>query len=247
MPFLILGYGKFGRLALERVIASIPGSHVIVVDRDEEKLSRLHGENIFTIVADCVQFLVQHPVITPGCDQIDRAGTVRDRDQGMNRDPAPSISFCPAWVYDIKGLADQDVVIPMVPVHVAAKYLDASNSAAVEIALPSGMDGLPNPFRLDESNMCCSRAHFLCPDDCPEGDRCRVTGEPRDPPLFAVLEALKVPGFTTLVLPSRQILPGVGGYTMGELRDLKRKAKPGRFLVATSCRCHGILTAIQFY
>jgi hypothetical protein len=104
---------------------------------------------------------------------------------------------------------------------------------------------VPNPFALDGSNLCCSRADFFCPDDCPEGDLCTVTGEPREEPLYRMLEELEVPGVTVLVLRSRQIMPGIGGYLLGELMDLTERIPQGRSLIATSCKCHGVITSIE--
>jgi hypothetical protein len=105
------------------------------------------------------------------------------------------------------------------------------------------LDLLPNPMVVNESNIVCSRADFVCPDDCPEGELCTVTGKPREP-LYDALERLELPGYNMLVQRSSQILPGVGGYRLGDLHRLAHFVDKGRFLIATSCKCHGILTAI---
>ena len=47
----------------------------------------------------------------------------------------------------------------------------------------------------------------MCPDDCPEGETCTVTGLPRVP-LYDELELLKSPDWTTLIQRSFQILTG---------------------------------------
>ena len=139
-----------------------------------------------------------------------------------------------------------DVIIPMVPFHLAAAFLLAALPGAREINLPDGLPSIvPNPWRLNDSNLCCSRSNFLCPDDCPEGDVCMVTGEPRDEPLYSFIGSLDVPGFTVLVQRSFQILPGIGGYPLGNLWKLRGLIDSGRYLIATSCKCHGIMTGIQ--
>jgi hypothetical protein len=138
----------------------------------------------------------------------------------------------------------EDLIIPMVPFNLAASYVLAKHANTHEIAVPEKMlDLLPNPMIVNESNIVCSRADFVCPDDCPEGELCTVTGKPREP-LYDALERLELPGYNILVQRSSQILPGVGGYRLGDLHRLACLVDKGRFLIATSCKCHGILTAI---
>jgi len=138
----------------------------------------------------------------------------------------------------------EDLIIPMVPFNLAASYVLAKHANTREIAIPEEMlDLLPNPMVVNESNIVCSRADFVCPDDCPEAELCTVTGKPREP-LYGALRRLELPGYDILVLKSSQILPGVGGYRLGDLHRLAHLVDKGRFLIATSCKCHGILTAI---
>lgn len=138
----------------------------------------------------------------------------------------------------------EDLIIPMVPFNLAASYVLAKHANTREIAIPEEMiDLLPNPIVVNESNIVCSRADFVCPDDCPEGKLCTVTGKPREP-LYDALERIELPGYSILVQRSTQILPGVGGYRLGDLHKLAHLVDKGRFLIATSCKCHGILTAI---
>ncbi len=204
MKYLIMGFGKFGRLAFDRLKERFPDRPLLVVERKEGLTGLGPPSLVLTHRGDAVSFLVEEP-----------------------------------------GLEDRDVVIPMVPFHLAAAYLCARLSDMEPVTLPKELaNQVPNPFSLDDSNLCCSFAHFLCPDDCPEGDYCTVTGERRDEPLYGVLERLEAPGFQVLVQRSHQILPGVGGYRMDELRKLAGTVTSSRCIVATSCKCHGILTAI---
>ncbi|MEW6352505.1 MAG: hypothetical protein AB1646_25950 [Thermodesulfobacteriota bacterium] len=396
MRFVILGYGKFGRLALERILEAIPDSAAIVVD------SVLHP-------FDLQPEPTSSPALDEAVEQITRARTCEKPSipvMGLHADPPRSTRSVPAadgisatqgWPAQVSprvefvradaveflardpALHDHDMVVPMVPFNVAARFLVAVNPGAAEIPLPPGIErGLPNPVLLkretpsecedpsrsaspsadaqtdvprrqrdrrpsaeptrlarephanrteemrslgdasgvtvpegrsvhdadtpastlplateetglttdekvlttdemasvspplmggergrvrsaatfnigstsrpvpvDACTLCCSRADFLCPDDCPEGDLCSVTGMPRDLPLSETLEAVRVPGYVTLVQRSGQILPGIGGYPLGELRALGLHCAAGRYLVATSCKCHGIVTAIR--
>jgi hypothetical protein len=138
----------------------------------------------------------------------------------------------------------EDLIIPMVPFNLAASYVLAKHANTREIAIPEEMlHLLPNPMVVNESNIVCSRADFVCPDDCPEGELCTVTGKPREP-LYDALGRLELPGYNIQVQKSSQILPGVGGYRLGDLHRLAHLVDKGRFVIATSCKCHGNLTAI---
>jgi hypothetical protein len=213
--YLILGAGKFGRLAVQRLSARDAAARLAVVDRDPAALAALpplNGGRVETIAADVAAFL---------------------------RDRLPQYA---AW----------DWLIPMAPVHVALVSLEqgplagggwerrdapaeAANLAAVAIRDPGGALYL-------------SRATHLCPDDCPEPENfCPVSGESRTPALYEALAALSLPGFRVLVIPSRPLAPGVGGYPPRELLDLARALDDvhENLLIATACRCHGVAHALR--
>ena len=85
--------------------------------------------------------------------------------------------------------------------------------------------------------------------DCPEpAEICTFTGRPRGGTLFRDLAARTWPGFVMLVLRSRQLAPGLGGYRGRELLGLEDLAREsaGPLLVATACRCHGVLHGLRF-
>jgi len=142
-------------------------------------------------------------------------------------------------------LNDGDVVLPMVPFHLVASYLLRIVPGLRRASLPDGLDLLvPNPFRVDDSTLCCSRADFICPDDCLEGEKCMVTGLPRRP-LYADLECLEIPGYSVFVQRSSQILPGIGGYRWGGVAKIPAHLAAGKHLIVTSCKCHAIMTAVE--
>lgn len=143
------------------------------------------------------------------------------------------------------NVAPEDIILPMVPFHLAASYALARTHVTKPFPLPAALlETLPNPFLIDDATIACSLADFLCPDDCPEGETCTVTGMPRDNPLHARLAGLKIPGVHVTVLRSHQLLPGIGGYRFSELLAAVESLRPGRNILATSCRCHGILTGL---
>lgn len=202
MRYLIAGFGKFGRIAFERIISNFPDCELVVIEPDINKTAAITG-TCEVIGEDAAAFLVN----------------------GSN-------------------LKADDIVIPMVPFHLAATYVAAS-AGRKRVALPQGLEEqVPHPYRLDAWNLFCSRADFVCPDDCPEGDCCTVTGLPREP-LYNALESLKAPGWKVWVQRSFQILPGVGGYPLADLRSLKHNVGAGLHIIATACKCHGVLTGIE--
>jgi hypothetical protein len=203
MTYVIAGFGKFGRIALERLLRAFPGQPIIIVEHNEDTCAPELPRHVKWIHRDAISFLLNAAELLPG-----------------------------------------DIIIPMVPFHLLAAYVMAGRAGSCEVPLPDALEAiLPNPFRIDPSTLCCSRADFICPDDCPEGERCTVTGDPREP-LNAAIEEIAVPGFTVRVQRSFQILPGVGGYPLSQIADLAAKVTQGRYIMVTSCKCHAILTAV---
>ncbi|MBI4963948.1 MAG: hypothetical protein HY913_11785 [Desulfomonile tiedjei] len=202
MNYLIAGYGKFGRLAAERIRQAFPAAGIIVVEQNPAKLPHSIPDHVTAFNDDAVSFMLNS-----------------------------------------KPLDGQDWIVPMVPFHLAATYLLQKSSTLKLIPFPLEVSlFVPNPYPSGQSDLCCSVADFLCPDDCPEGLCCTVTGQPRSP-LHKTLEELHIPEFKVSVLRSSQILPGVGGYALADLLDLENQITSGQHIIATSCRCHAIMTA----
>jgi len=207
--YLILGAGRFGRLALERLDRQDAAASFLVVDRDPAVLavSAAGGPGRQWVPAEAIAFLVQHL----GADG--------------------------RW----------DWIIPMVPVHVAYHWLMAGPLAGSDwqpAAVPEALTLLvPEAWRGPHGELYLSRARHLCPDDCAEPEVCPVTGESRDLALHQELAALKLTGYEIKVIPSQQLAPGVGGYPPQRLLDLARDmaALAGKVLIATACRCHGVI------
>jgi hypothetical protein len=202
MKHLIAGYGKFGRLAVERISQAFPSSKLIIVEQNPEKLPHDLSQVFTAYKDDAVSFLLNSALPEP-----------------------------------------DDWIVPMVPFHLAATYLLKKSSTLRLMPFPPEISlFVPNPYPSGPSDLCCSVADFLCPDDCPEGICCTVTGQPRNP-LYETLERLQIPEFQTLVLRSSQILPGVGGYTLESLLKLEQRITSGKYIIATSCKCHAVMTS----
>lgn len=144
-------------------------------------------------------------------------------------------------------------IIPALPLHLAADWLstrlEADGLSVSKVPLPSPLlDNLPNPVQLSPSRAVLSYANFICPPSCSEPKEiCTHTGKRRPLSLYKLLENIESPPFSTIVIRSRQVGPGIGGYSASDLfqlyQQVQAKAKHP-LLIATACRCHGILDAL---
>jgi hypothetical protein len=208
----ILGAGRFGRLAAERLTRRFKDAEFLVIDERSDRLAALTGElGVKTAEADAIPYLSSRP------------------------------------------LDDTLWIVPAVPVHAAFLWLlhgTALSSRAVSLAVPASVDSqVPNPYRVPDGTVYASYATFICPDACSEPEeRCTHTGEPRLGNLFDDLSRISVPGFHITVLRSWQLAPGVGGYTARQLRQLGHNVleREGAHIIATSCRCHGVINALKW-
>ena len=141
-------------------------------------------------------------------------------------------------------------IIPALPIHLAAEWLqkraESEGRTVRQVPLPDSLiSGLPNPFPITPGRVAVSHADFLCPPDCPEPDDiCTMTRKKRPQPLYQLLETAGGQDFLHLILRSRQFAPGVGGFFPEDLWALQERFLAGagrRQLVATACKCHGII------
>jgi len=150
-------------------------------------------------------------------------------------------------------LAPSTFIIPAVPVHLAFEWLRTYKSrprAIEQLPVPKAFAlRLPHTWDGSEGSLLASYADFRCPEDCPEPtNRCTVTGKKRETPLYRLLAEVEIRGFGVHVIRSRQLAPGVGGYRVKDLKELLGKILEGskrKWLVATACKCHGVVTGLQ--
>jgi len=179
---------------------------------------------------------------------VDPAETEPVQGSSVERILGDGIDFLVEWVPRLEA---EVVVVPALPIHLAATWLCRTPIPGMSlqpVAIPDVVPpALPHTWDGGFGTLLVSHVDFLCPDDCPEPeDGCTVTGEIR-PPLYGVLRELDVPGFRIHVIQSRQLAPGLGGYTVQDLRDLCDRVQSsgeGKWLIGTACRCHGVVSAL---
>lgn len=145
-----------------------------------------------------------------------------------------------------------DWIVPAIPVHVAYEWIRfhlEKTRHCTPMAVPEGLaDVLPNAMHGADGALYVSNADFICPDNCREPDDiCTYTGNPRPAILHAVLAALQYAPFVSIAVRSRQLAPGVGGYTPENLFAALAKASEtaAPLLISTACKCHGVVHALE--
>jgi hypothetical protein len=215
----ILGAGRFGRIAAERLKARFSSSSLCVVDKEVDKVEAISRElQIRGVVADSLRFITEIPAT------------------------------------EVSEISEEVWIIPAIPVHVGFEWVLHELGRIGEIQrLPVPEDAasqLPNPIGSPSGTLYGSFATFLCPDYCSEPDEiCTHTGKARPGNLYEVFQAMRLPEFEVAVLRSWQLAPGVGGYPVRSLNELLKRVRKqsGKYLVATGCRCHGVVDALEWW
>jgi hypothetical protein len=205
----IIGFGKFGKLALKQRVRLGDKTRVWIIDSRPEPLNQLEPGlfSVIKVLADGPQFLTQFQ----------------------------------DWI------GDEDWIIPALPIHLAWKWLELNlkTSKSPKALVPPKRLGSGLPFhQVNNKGLLLSYADFECPEDCPAPlAHCFKTHKKKALPLWKFIAEQRVMHGTLVVIESRQIAPGVGGYAFKELRKIREmalKAVPP-FFVATACRCHGVI------
>jgi len=212
LHFLIIGFGRFGQLALKRLKRKFPSDKFTVVDKRPDALAQIQDESVEQLLMGGISALMVKSTEMKASD----------------------------WI------------IPAIPVHVAYEWMALCITETHDIQtmeVPREIhEQLPNQIRGENNAIYTSIADFICPDDCSEPETiCTCTGKPRSIVLNEALESLKHQLFQPIVIYSRQLAPGVGGYTISDLESMMIKVTKtsGPFLLATACKCHGVIHAFR--
>lgn len=208
----IIGGGRFGRQAAQKLLQSRPTMDITVIEQDVTVCKRLLKQPFNSICTDGIGYLSEN----------------------------------------LQASDDPDWIIPAIPVHVAYEWIRQKLSGRYffqPLAVPEEVAGiLPNMVSGADGECYISNADFICPDDCREpSETCTHTGKPRPRILHSFLKAIRHDNFGSIVITSRQLGPGIGGYAPAALfqaLDEVVVSKP-RILLSTACRCHGVMHAFN--
>ncbi len=153
------------------------------------------------------------------------------------------------WLDENLDVLDpRDIIIPAIPVHLAGEWLKLRLNRNFQVKAmkmsPDLIQRFPNPISGGKGLIYTSHADFICPDNCPEPKNiCTHTGRKRAKDLYKLIESLDSPSIHPIVIRSRQLFPGTGGFTVKALQQAYQKAiqcfqRP--LLMATACKCHGV-------
>lgn len=208
----IIGAGKSGRNAADKIKRRYPSAEVTLVDSDPSLCRSLARIFPKTVCFEGISYLLKHL-----CDDA-----------------------VPDWI------------IPAIPRHVAYEWVAdrlSQITRVVPLPVPDAFaKQLPHVIKGNDGQIYASHANFICPEECAEPVKiCTYTGKPRPDDLFHILETTVCRGFTPVVIRSRQLLPGVGGYSAQDLyRAIDQVlALKGPVLLSTACRCHGVIHAFE--
>jgi hypothetical protein len=153
----------------------------------------------------------------------------------------------------LNGQGSPDWIIPAVPIHLAFEWVcrKLAGEGQVEVeAVPDEIETLlPNPKRGMQGQLFVSYADFRCPDHCTEPyDICTWTGKPRKGLLYKTIEEIVHKDYKSIVIRSRQLAGGVGGYQPDALKRSLAEVSEAKtpVLYATACLCHGVIHALRF-
>ncbi len=210
----IIGCGKFGQRALEFYGSEMPEQNLVLVDSENDNLIAA------TVLLDKfgVDFLT---------------------------DSQDAVTYLVNLLADFADSQD-DWVIPTVPLHLAFAVI--SKVTGRKRRSWQRQPVLPNLFPGERDEMYSSLADFLCPAHCPQPRRyCFYTKVKRRKSLLRYLAGLeyRIAGvrLPSLILPSTQIGPGLGGFPLRRLLRIVnfiQNRYPGPLLFSTACRCHGV-------
>ncbi len=189
----------------------------------------------------------KHNLITVVDADPERCGAVAG--EGIEVVSADGITYL---ADSLKGPDPPGWVIPAIPLHVAFEWLrtDLPKGSALDILpVPEQVCAqLPNPTQGPAGQVYMSYADFICPADCPEpADLCTFTGKARKGILHRTLVQIQFAEFTSIVVRSRQIAPGLGGYRPDDLLTARTAvlSAGGPVLFSTACKCHGVMQAFR--
>lgn len=150
-------------------------------------------------------------------------------------------------LFDLVLYLRSEYIFPTAPIHVAAEAVKVKfkmepwndvvdcimSGLPFKVIVSAGMGSVVVSYNRDNN----------CLDKCLAPDICPVTKIKKPCPMYDLIKFAYPEAF---VLVSQQLEPGIGAIT-GEdfLRLSEWVEKKRRIVLATACRCHGVITALK--
>lgn len=208
----IIGGGRFGLQAAQKLRKKKPGADITVVEQDKNICNQFKNRPFTSVCTDGITYLFENLKASDG----------------------------PDWI------------VPAIPMHVAYEWIRKQLTGRYilePLAVPDKLaQTLPNTVQGTGGELYISNADFICPPDCPEPyETCTHTGKPRPRILHQTLKAIQHANFYSVVIMSRQLDRGIGGYSPGALFKALNEvtASEAFILLSTACRCHGVMHAFK--
>jgi hypothetical protein len=152
------------------------------------------------------------------------------------------------WLHSqARSLPPSTWIIPAAPVHLAYEWLllELGPRARPAPVPAEALAGLPGLAPAGNGGFVLSWAKGLCPPGCDERSVCPEQGVSLEP-LYELIRD-RVADRPLEVIRSHLLVPGVGGFPLLTLRRHLRRVEsnPGPNLVATLCRCHGVVHSLE--
>ncbi len=149
-------------------------------------------------------------------------------------------------VLEVLEIVKPEFVFPTAPIHIAAELARIKfNLKPWSEEVDRILTGLPMRVVVSCGTGTITVSYnrdSICLENCSSPDVCPVTKLKKPCPMYELIRFAYPNAF---VLISQQLKPGLGAILGGDLIEfLKWAEDKDRFVVATSCKCHGVITAL---
>ncbi|WP_202320267.1 hypothetical protein [Archaeoglobus neptunius] len=189
---------------------------------------------VIDVSEDCTAVKELSLKVVPSLDEVDYGGEFFLKGD---------VSILPDLVRNLRI----EYIFPTAPIHVAAEavrrkygfepWYEVVDCIAAglptRVVISSGRGSLVVSYNRDHE----------CLEKCPAPDICPVTKIRKPCPMHELVRYAWPDAF---VLVSHQLKPGLGGIEGRDFINVLREAEKRRnIVIATACRCHGVITALK--
>ncbi|MHA1271430.1 MAG: hypothetical protein ACTSPY_16675 [Candidatus Helarchaeota archaeon] len=152
-----------------------------------------------------------------------------------------------------------DYLIPAIPIHVIGKLvIDYFLTKNIRIKPSKELIHLVYKkidkilvYKYDETMGIIISSYMppdqICKPNCIEYLVCPITKIRKEKPLYEYLKEITI-NYQSMIIISEQLKPSLGGISITSIKGLFKylNSITGKFIIGTSCKCHGIINAFEF-